>query len=111
MYYSTLQIRRLARGGVCGGGGAMVDRSKDLPIQGMDKSTISNRWSTYPMYGKVDLFKKQVDSSVAVDAMNITRITVICLLTSCILHVHVCLSLAYMMIGLQVANVHVQYVF
>ena len=52
--YSTLRISRIARDG--GGVGGMVDLSRDLPIQAMDKSAFSKRRSTYPRYGKVDLF-------------------------------------------------------
>ena len=38
----------------------MVDLSKDLPIQVMDKPTFSKgRW-TYPRYGKVDLFNSRL---------------------------------------------------
>ena len=47
--YSSLRIGRLAREGVDG------RRIQDLPMQGVDKSTFSNRKSTYPMYAKVDL--------------------------------------------------------
>ena len=39
-------------------GGGMVDQ---VPIQGMDKSTLSNIRSSYPGYGKVDLFYWQIE--------------------------------------------------
>ena len=42
-------------------GVGLADLPMDLPIQDMDYSTFSNKKSTYPKFGKVNLFLQQTD--------------------------------------------------